>query len=435
MYKNSDDGCVYKALLYILWGGLLLLSIRVLFETLFDFEDFVARPIARNEYGIVIMIFFVFAYIFANITYFVIRIYIKKYSRKEYEMQQKYEDKLREVNQERMKLNMKVKRFEDATSGDYFLFTKIPTAIADLKTLAYDEAAYWLQHKPHPAIKSAEEVKNEYKKKTNDAIRAEKIATYKLEALLAVYPQLKEYIEDERGIKELLYTPEDLESTRDLVVDYLSKDEWQKLSSIERNQLALDRYVNGRKKDNWGIGKEYEMSCAYVYENKGFCVERCGVEKKYEDLGRDLIAKRGGDLWGDNQLVYIIQCKYWSSDRKIHENVIMQLYGTTIAYIVQNYNYRNSKVIPVLMMPSFSVLSETAKKFVEILGVTVIRQDLVDYPRIKCNINADSKIYHLPFDQQYDRTKIDKEGEFYAWTVKEAEEKGFRRAMRHIPNN
>jgi hypothetical protein len=52
---------------------------------------------------------------------------------------------------------------------------------------------------------------------------------------------------------------------------------------------------------------------------------------------------------------------------------------------------------------------------------------------IKCNINQGTKekIYHLPFDQQYDRTKILPElGEFYADTTAEAEEKGFRRAFR-----
>ena len=55
------------------------------------------------------------------------------------------------------------------------------------------------------------------------------------------------------------------------------------------------------------------------------------------------------------------------------------------------------------------------------------------YPMIKCNINQRSKekIYHLPFDQQYDRAKIDmNKGEFYASSVSEAEEAGFRRAKR-----
>jgi hypothetical protein len=53
---------------------------------------------------------------------------------------------------------------------------------------------------------------------------------------------------------------------------------------------------------------------------------------------------------------------------------------------------------------------------------------------IKCNINNGNKIYHLPFDQQYWRTVIDKPGEFYAITVKEATKAGFRRAFKHYIN-
>lgn len=42
-----------------------------------------------------------------------------------------------------------------------------------------------------------------------------------------------------------------------------------------------------------------------------------------------------------------------------------------------------------------------------------------------------TKIYHLPFDQQYDRTIIEEEGnERYVETVKEAEALGFRHAFR-----
>lgn len=42
------------------------------------------------------------------------------------------------------------------------------------------------------------------------------------------------------------------------------------------------------------------------------------------------------------------------------------------------------------------------------------------------------KIYHLPFDQQYDKTKVEPaRGEFYCRTVAEAEEAGYRRAFRY----
>ena len=82
-------------------------------------------------------------------------------------------------------------------------------------------------------------------------------------------------------------------------------------------------------------------------------------------------------------------------------------------------------------------LSSTAQKVAEYLGVFVVEHHTMsDFPRIKCNIGHSEegavKIYHLPMDEQYDSAKIDKPGEFYAFTVKEAEKAGFRRAYKHI---
>ncbi|MBQ1965200.1 MAG: hypothetical protein II348_00800, partial [Clostridia bacterium] len=76
-------------------------------------------------------------------------------------------------------------------------------------------------------------------------------------------------------------------------------------------------------------------------------------------------------------------------------------------------------------------LSDKAKEFAKILGIFYKENYNIDvFPRIKCNIGTEGKIYHLPFDQQYDMTVIDEKGEFMALTVKEAEEAGFRRAYR-----
>ena len=71
------------------------------------------------------------------------------------------------------------------------------------------------------------------------------------------------------------------------------------------------------------------------------------------------------------------------------------------------------------------------------LGIKLIENEDFnkEYPCIKCNINITTKekIYHLPFDQQYDNIKIVSSiGEKYVSTVKEAEELGFRRAKRHL---
>ena len=74
----------------------------------------------------------------------------------------------------------------------------------------------------------------------------------------------------------------------------------------------------------------------------------------------------------------------------------------------------------------------------DVLNVKIVENyPLGNFPRIKCNTNYNefrekTKIYHLPMDQQYDRTIVTKnKGEFSAFTVKEAEDAGFRRAFRH----
>ena len=151
------------------------------------------------------------------------------------------------------------------------------------------------------------------------------------------------------------------------------------------------------------------------------------MDKKLEDLGRDLIAKK------DNKTL-VIQCKCWSKHKQIHENTITQLFGTLTAYRVeQEENLFN--IIEGVLVTTIE-LSETAKKFAKLLNITVIENmPMQEFPRIKCNIGKDGeKIYHLPMDQQYDKVKIDKPGECYAYTVDEAEQLGFRRAFRYTGN-
>lgn len=82
-------------------------------------------------------------------------------------------------------------------------------------------------------------------------------------------------------------------------------------------------------------------------------------------------------------------------------------------------------------------LSPVAKRAAEWLGIEVRENIRLDksYPMIKCNINQSTKekIFHLPFDQQYDRTKIIPElGECYVQAVADAEQMGFRRAFRDV---
>ena len=369
---------------------------------------------------------------------------IEIYNRKTKELEYDYNKKTTELNDNyKSKLNDLLKRegiikhvLDSKTPFKY-----VAQMAADLSTYLYEKDENYLRYKPHPAISAAEKLK-EIKETTNKELVFYKEIEYKYNFIIGSFPELKLYIDNDT---ELLSMAEylsysDLQENRDRSRDFLSNDEWNKLTVSQRNQLALDRYIQKRKKSNWAIGRDYEMACAYSLREKGFSVEMHGIEKRYGDLGRDLIATKFGHTLFDEDSkkgeIFIIQCKCWNKDLHITENVLMQLFGTTIAYQIENKkNFGNGiKIIPVLMVPPFTKLSDMAKNFAEILGIKIMIQEFIDFPRIKCNINGNDKIYHLPFDQQYDTAQIKNKGEFYAYTVAEAEEKGFRRAHRYKGN-
>lgn len=264
----------------------------------------------------------------------------------------------------------------------------------------------------------------EIRKIAKEIVEKNKEAQYQLSYLLKLYPGLEDVIECDFQQLPVIELSELKEC--DHVRDYLSNDEYQALSETERNQLALDRYKSSHNKTKWQIGRDYEQFVGYTYEKSGYSVDYFGQEMKLEDLGRDLIATKG------NKTI-IVQCKYWSLEKQIHEKHILQLYGTVISFCIENKK-EVSDVIGVLI--TNTNLSDTAKTIAEYLKIKYRENvSLGEYPMIKCNIGRDefgfeTKIYHLPFDQQYDTTKVFKSGECYAMTVEEAERKGFRRAKK-----
>lgn len=251
---------------------------------------------------------------------------------------------------------------------------------------------------------------------------------YQLAYLLQLFPNLEDVIETDYNDLPIIEVSELSEYDRSR--DWLSKEEYQSLGSIERNQLALDRYVASHNKTKWQIGRDYELSVGYRYSKQGFTVDYFGSYMGLEDLGRDLICKKDGK-------VLIVQCKYWSQIKEIHEKHVTQLYGTMISYCIE-HNISQEFVQGVLI--TNISLSKMAKQMAEYLNIKYKENyALEEFPRIKCNINyrdgMQTKIYHLPFDQQYDATKIDQSGEFYAMTVQEAENAGFRRAFKWFGAN
>lgn len=305
-------------------------------------------------------------------------------------------------------------------------FPWLAKAFADYFYLKKLREARYLATKFRPALVSAERVRQAAREKRQTE-RQLRIVKY----LLRYYENLFPWLVDFRGedlddlIKQIIERPKkegeyEIEGY-DPVRKWLTKAEYEKLPQAEKFQLALDRYWS-KKKTKWEIGRDYERYVGYLYETDGYDVYYQGIVEGLADLGRDVIAMKERE-------VEVIQCKYWSQHKTIHEKHICQFKGTVLKYEIEN---PNKKVLGKFF--TSTKLSETAQKFAKALEIDFIEDfPLKPYPSIKCNLSRRNKekIYHLPFDQQYDRTLIEEErNECYVETVAEAEKLGYRRAFR-----
>jgi hypothetical protein len=324
-------------------------------------------------------------------------------------------------------------------------FPYIAAVISDYLLLKDNKVASFLETKKHPAYTTANSIRiitNEKKILTEQLLSAR----YRIKEYEALFPSISECVDEDIDVilDNLNDDIKSITTEDDPVKQFISPNEYESLSSTERNQKALDRFLASRNKNSYQIGKDYERYIGYTYENRGYDVTYYGIAEGVEDLGRDLICKSKSN-------VEIVQCKYWSSQKTIHEKHINQLFGTTVKYCLDFLNSENIKynhsLFPELLKQNnikgvfytSTKLSDTAKKFADALNIEYHENEtLKQYPIIKCHINKQSgeKIYHLPFDQMYDRTILEeKYGEFYACNVEEAETRGFRRAWKWMGNS
>jgi len=318
---------------------------------------------------------------------------------------------------------------EEKSSG----FPWLAEAYSDYFHLSNLREADHLEYKSHPAPKSAERVR-EIAKERRSIEKKLRIAQGIIKYYQDLFPFLEEWLDERQDELLKMVLKKDVGEPLEKVVLYwekgldpsklyLSKEEYQKLSRIDRNQLALDRYWT-KSKNRIEAGRAYERYIGYLYESDGWGVYYQGILEGREDLGRDLICRKG-------KKTLVIQCKRWSLKKKkvIHENHINQLFGTTIKYRI---DHPKEDIIPILY--TTTEVSDMAKKFAKALDVEIYEKlPFEPYPSIKCNVSrrTSERIYHLPFDQQYDRTLIEEERlEKYVETVAEAEKLGFRRAFR-----
>jgi len=298
--------------------------------------------------------------------------------------------------------------------------------VAEAAALEATISAQILRLKKRPAVSKAKEIEGPIKEKIVKLTKENARLRLELKIFDEHFPEYAEIREHILDSEEALFeTSEDGDKT-DRVRKFLTAAEYERLDETSRNQLALDKYIS-RNHSQQEIGRLYERYLGYLWESRGWEVQFIGLVDGFEDLGRDLICKK-------ENAVEIIQAKNWASHKTIHEKHLYQLYATKTHYCLSKNLNREQEQNVKAVFATTTDLSDMAKEVAEYLKISVQQIPLKkDYPMIKCNINPTNKtkIYHLPFDQQYDKIKVgDQQGECYLQTVAEAEKKGFRRAFR-----
>ena len=350
----------------------------------------------------------------------------------------KLEQEQNELNNYRLKLNKLSQQLKEKEANIQTLINETSQSYPWLAALYADlfykndkKTASQLRYKSRPAIKASQEVSRIAKEK-REILQLCKSLEYQLNYYETIFPWLEEFkeIDPRQAWNEIqqIKDSEDSNKTDEYqqLQKWLSPEEYANLNSAEKFQLALDRY-NKRKKSNWEIGIEYERFVGYLYEKRGYQVTYIGALKGKEDMGRDLIVSNG-------KKTLVIQCKYWSAEKTIHEKHIFQLYGSLV-----HYRISHPKIDAHGVFVTSCTLSDLAKACADYLHIKVKENlSLQTYPQIKCNISQRNgeKIYHLPMDLQYDRVIIDKKrGEYFALTTAEAEANGFRHAYKWHPGD
>lgn len=282
----------------------------------------------------------------------------------------------------------------------------------------------YLRYKKRPAPTASENVK-EIAAEKRAWMQQAKVYEYQIKQLEEYFPILAEY--RDAILEEMVPGSANLKldsiDSVDPVLAYLSKNEWDKLGTAEREQLALERYLERPAKSSWDAGLRYERYLGYLYEKSGWAVDYVGAIKGLEDFGRDLICRKGKE-------VCVVQAKRWNRDRSvIHMKHVVQLFGTCVLLKAEE----SLKAVPKPILISTAEFASDARSVADILGVALDVKALdPNYPTIKVHASrVGEALYHLPYDQQYDRIKMRLEaGDCYVNTVSEAHKLNARRAMK-----
>ena len=265
-----------------------------------------------------------------------------------------------------------IKNHQQAFEKSYINGLNYLSELYEFALSQYDDAEQrFYRTKKNPAIKCADQLKGANKEK-RQVIKSALVFEYKLKAIYENYPQLQEFEEE-------VLSGEIISLNSESITSLLSKDEYDNLSSVEKMQLALDRYMGRMSKS--AIGKLFEVYVGQQYESSGWIVEYHGIEKGLQDLGMDLICFNGAET-------VVVQAKYWSSNKQIYEKHVLQLYGSLITYQIEH-----GKLAVSAELVTHTTLSTQAKKFAEMLGIKY-RENISlpkQIPIIKCHVGKGEK--------------------------------------------
>jgi Skp family chaperone for outer membrane proteins len=215
------------------------------------------------------------------------------YKKKCQEVESRYQARIVDLDQKQQEAitlydtyTKELSKIDDIIKQKLELYPHLAAVMADLLTAHFDYSIKYLKEKSHPAHTEAFRI-GQLKKETKKIIEEKKILEYQLSYIRKLIPNIDD-IFDSGYIDEGTLFEAETEDNTDRVRFYLEPEEYQKLTSIERNQLALDRYIAGRK-SKWQIGRDYEMYCGYLYEKKVVVSNIWELSKVLKILGAILL--------------------------------------------------------------------------------------------------------------------------------------------------
>ena len=186
-----------------------------------------------------------------------------------------------DLEKQKLKLKQRVQETEELRRGVLQMarerqigFPWLAKAYDELFRLEATDVATYLETKDRPA-QTAASVVREQSRLRRIAEQGKKEAQYIIEYYEHIAPFLLDLREEvdiptEEDCKTMAEYSD--EEKADAVVQFLSKEEFRKLSVTERNQLALDRFWK-RPKSKWLIGRLYERYVGYLWEDQGYDVD------------------------------------------------------------------------------------------------------------------------------------------------------------------